>query len=142
MNDVKRGITSKIELTSEKNVNADTVVSHFFNACTKLEISIFEPYMQETDLFEDLSKAEFLSKYQRRFHSIKKQVGKDYSVERSQTVCTGCSTGKAVELFKYYSSHSKSQVVNLAFMIYFQNGNLIDIYECHSCKGGNEYPRF
>ena len=65
------------------------IISRFHEACEKLDASIFEPFINEDDIFEDLGKWEFLQSMKDLFEHVKINLGV-HEIIRQQGKCTYC----------------------------------------------------
>jgi len=121
----------------EKVTTAESalIIQMFIDSCLQLDVSIFEPYMNEDNNFEDKDKYRFLERLQKSFEEYRQDLLDDFFVERSTTICEGCSNGKRVEQFKVFEGESKKYYDDFGFLIDEENGKLIDIYQCNHYKG-------
>jgi hypothetical protein len=118
---------------------SETIITAFIEACSKLNAGIFEPFMNEDDCFEDKGKYEFLSALQKKLKHHRKRVGNTFIVSVEDTVCNGCSYGKPVKSFYFYSSDEEKNSTKgtakfskgFGYLIDIQDGILKDIYECN-----------
>ena len=111
------------------------LINKFIEACLKLDASIFEPFMNENDIFEDKDKYRFLEQIHGRFEEYRKDTLDDFEVTRISTICTGCSKGKRVEEFKVYNNDTMKPHDSFGYLIDEVDGLLIDIYQCNQYKG-------
>ena len=128
----------KTTLSFQEKVTIDEstlIVQKFIDACMLLDVSIFEPFMNEDDNFEDKDKYRFLERLHKSFEEYRQDLLDDFFVERITTICEGCSYGKRVEQFKIYEGESKKFYDDFGFLIDEANGKLIDIYQCNQYKG-------
>ena len=114
-------------------VKSQLIIDKFIESCLKCDITIFEPYMEEGDNFQNKERDEFLESVASLFNRIKIFTKSIYEVEKKDSICTGCSKGKDVKHFKVTTNgkyHSE-----FAYLIDTENGVLKDIYRCHDFKG-------
>ncbi|MEI7474803.1 MAG: hypothetical protein WCK67_08485 [bacterium] len=111
------------------------IIKKFIESCMQLDVSLFEPFMNEEDNFEDKDKYRFLERLRKSFEEYRQDLLDDFIVERTTTICEGCSYGKRVEQFKVYEGESKKFYDDFGFLIDENNGKLIDIYQCNQYKG-------
>lgn len=124
---------------SENLQRSDRIIQAFIEACSHLDAGIFEPFMQEDDCFEDKEKYTFLTSLRNKFKQHRDRLGKNFVCSIEDTVCQGCSYGKSVKSFYFYSSdEEKSNTRGTAklskgfgYVLDIQNDLLIDIYECN-----------
>ncbi len=109
------------------------LVNVFIRACNKLNIGIFEPYINEESIFENSSKYVFLSRTKELFDSLLVTTGHSFEVQMKDSVCQGCSTGRKVNHFTVLSEGTK--VGEFAFLIDTDMGILKDIYRCYDYEG-------
>lgn len=105
------------------------VIAKFIESCIALDASIFEPYIQEDDLFEDVSKYEFLAKLQNTFSITRRLSHNHFKVELSKDVCRACFIGHEVHVFTTYNSDNKMVEQN-GYVIQEVDGKLLDISRC------------
>jgi hypothetical protein len=132
MNTVHFKFTGSItdQLDTDKS---QLIIGKFIESCLKCDITIFEPFMEEGDNFQNKEKYEFLDSVKSVFNRIKIFTKSVYEVEKIDSICTGCSKGKDVKHFRVTSNgkyHSE-----FAYLIDTENGVLKDIYRCHDFKG-------
>ena len=128
----------KTTLSFQGKVTTDEsalIVEKFIDACMLLDVSVFEPFMNEDDNFEDKDKYRFLERLHKSFEEYRQDLLDDFFVERITTICEGCSNGKRVEQFKICEGEPKKFYDDFGFLIDEENGKLIDIYQCNQYKG-------
>lgn len=138
MNTLHLKVTSKFI----KNQNIDysqNIIDKFIESCLKLDASIFEPYMNEDDVFEDKEKYIFLSQMHSMFSEFARDTLDDFKVEVINTVCKGCVKGEPAKHFKVTNNATKKPLDEFAFMIEVEKGILKDIYRCYEYDGCRMY---
>ncbi len=132
-------LTTSFEFIQKKNITYSQIITDKFKeSCLKLDVSIFEPYMQEDEVFEDKEKYLFLAQVKELFTEIKSKALQDFKVKIKDTVCKGCSEGKPVFHFKVVTTEEKT-IEEFAYMIEVDGGILKDIYRCYDYKGCRTY---
>jgi len=74
-------------LQKENKAHSQLVIDKFINACVNLDASIFEPYMNEDDVFNSLGKYEFLSELKDLFEYSLFKTDHDFSVNMTNEQC-------------------------------------------------------
>jgi len=123
----------------------DKIVNAFVQSCIQLDASIFEPFMNEEDVFEDVEKYSFLAVMHRMFDDLRRFTMDDFYVEVKDTTCKSCFVGKSVKHFEVFNGATKQYEADFAYLIDIEKGVLKDIYKCYEyvgCKtctiGGND----
>jgi len=120
----------EFQITEHENESLE-IVNKFIEAFILLDVSVFEPYMAENDVFEDMDKYRFLADIHSRFERIKSKIDGDFWVENSTTTCPACSYGKRVEHFKIYNKTTQKLQEGAGYLIDVRDGILFDIYRCN-----------
>ncbi len=129
-------LTTSSKFTQKHNIPfSQTIVDKFVECCLKLDVSIFEPYMHEDDVFEDKEKYTFLVQLYGMFNEFARDTLDDFSVTIKDTFCKGCLQGQPVKRFKVTNNLTKKPLDEFAFMIEVQDGVLKDIYRCYDYEG-------
>ncbi len=128
--------TSSIFIQKQDIPYSQIIINKFVESCLKLDVSIFEPYMHEDDVFEDKEKYSFLAQLHRMFDEFARDTLDDFTVSIKETVCNGCLKGQPVKHFKVSNNATKKPLDEFAFMIEVEKGILKDIYRCYDFKGG------
>ena len=102
---------------------ANEVVNAFIDACCKIDPSIFEPYMDEEDVFEDLSKWDFMRELRDRLWSHSSETVQKLYVRLGS--CKGCQCD--AETHEFYDDKGKFY---FAYLIEKEGEMVKDIYEC------------
>lgn len=133
--------TKEVFLEKKDISYSNELVECFVKACTNLDAAIFEPLMQEDDVFEDKDKYRFLSSLKILFEEYRNENTVSFQVYVLNDVCNGCNLGKPVKSFKVFAlkKHPITQEHifcrgQFAFLIEFENGILNDIYRCHMSR--------
>lgn len=124
------------------NINVEKskeVLDCFIKACVNLNAGIFEPMMQEDDIFQDKEKYQFLQSLKVLFAGLRDENTVFFDVSISDDICYGCTYGKPVKNFKVYSlkkdPNKPGRFINrgqFAFLVELEDGILKDIYRCLS----------
>ncbi|HRO68936.1 MAG TPA: hypothetical protein PK951_01115 [Chitinophagaceae bacterium] len=131
-------LRSRIQFRDQQDLNqSQLVISKFIEACISQDASIFEPYMQEDDVFEDKEKYLFLAQLKDLFSEIKSEMPVPYYVAVRDSECCGCPEGKGKLVKHFELKHRLSNKVldGFAFIIDTENGILKDIFRCYDYAG-------
>lgn len=131
-------LRSRIQFRDQQDLNqSQLVISKFIEACISQDASIFEPYMQEDDVFEDKEKYLFLAQLKDLFSEIKSEIPVPYYVGVRDSECCGCPEGKGKLVKHFELKHRLSNKVldGFAFIIDTENGILKDIFRCYDYAG-------
>ena len=126
--------TSARFLEKENQSYSQLVVDKFIESCLHLDASIFEPYMEEDDVFEELEKYKFLAELKDLFEYSRLKTDYDFTVSMSNEKCMGCASGKPVVNFEVRFANSKLLAGDFGFLIDKENDILKNIYRCHKYK--------
>ena len=121
---------TKLKLTnhSRSEKKTDIVVATFIDACEKLDASVFEPLIEEDQMFEDLDKYRFLESLKNVFDRAK--ANKSSSVTLRKGACKGCQKGH--DTHEFFSKNG----FEFAYILERDaNGELEDIFECAMSSG-------
>lgn len=128
-------LKTKNSFQKKENLNRSEEIIHAFkNACLHLDASLFEPYMQEDDCFEDLDKYRFLASLKSVFEGIKQRTKDVLEVTMGDSVCQGCSYGKPIVIFDCCSNNGNRLVGSFGYLIDMEGGILKDIYQCNGFR--------
>ncbi|MDQ6763813.1 MAG: hypothetical protein M3015_14460 [Bacteroidota bacterium] len=122
--------TSKSFIEREDFSQSKKVIDKFIESSLQLDISIFEPYMDEDDVFEDKEKYMFLADLKRSFDNIRNLAESDFNITIEDRKCNGCSSGKMVKHFEVFNKKTNSYIGSFGFLIDVENGILKNIYRC------------
>ncbi len=131
-------LRSNTRFREQQDLNqSQLVISKFIEACISQDASIFEPYMQEDDVFEDKEKYLFLAQLKDLFAEIKSEIRIPYYMTVRDSECCGCPEGKGklVKHFELKHRLSHSVLDGFAFLIDTENGILKDIFRCYDYAG-------
>jgi hypothetical protein len=126
--------TRKSFIAREDFSQSKKVIDKFIASCMQLNISIFEPYMNEDDVFEDKEKYKFLADLKRSFDKIRNLTQSDFKITIEDRKCNGCSLGNTVKHFEVFNNKTNSYVGSFGFLIDVGNGMLKNIYRCLTYK--------
>jgi len=122
-------IKVKTRLSSD-GTGSNIIISKFHEACEKLDASIFEPFIKEDDVFEDVGKWEFLEKLKDLFEFSKLDLGVEL-LARQKGHCTHCHPD--AEVTEY--ADPLTGKVHFAYFFEIQEGQLTDVYSCAASSG-------
>ena len=109
---------------------SQTIIEAFLKSCKALDASVFEPFMEEDNVFEDKNKYLFLAGLKTLFDRYKSIEHLCSDVYLHDGTCAGCQYGKAVKLFSVVLSGRKIFKDQFAYVIEKEDGILKDIYRC------------
>lgn len=109
--------TSTGFIKKENKTHSQLVIDKFIESCLHLDASIFEPYMSEDDVFEDLEKYKFLAELKDLFDYSRLKTDYDFKVSMSNEKCMRCEKGKPVVNFEVRFATSKLLAVILDFLL-------------------------
>lgn len=114
---------------------SERIVDAFIKSCKALDASIFEPYMEENNVFEDKNKYLFLASLRTLFDTFKKDKPVSIDIVVNDGICNGCKYGKSVKIFSVNGWDSIKYNDRFAYVIEKERGILKDIYRCNLfCK--------
>ncbi|KUO65671.1 MAG: hypothetical protein APF83_01205 [Lutibacter sp. BRH_c52] len=116
-----------MKLTSKGTLSND-VKSKFIRACERLDASIFEPYIDEDQYFQDLDKYRFLQSLKDEFDRVK-GMGIESTV-LIKGICEGCYSGQ-----DSYQFYGKNVIPEFSYVIHKKDGDVSDILMCNSSSG-------
>ena len=127
--------TSANFIESNNTAYSQTIIDKFIEACLKLDVSIFEPFMHEDDVFEDREKYTFLGELHGMFDQFAKDTLDDFTVTVEDSHCNGCVQGYPIKHFKVFDNETNTKINEFAFLIETEDGMLKDIYRCYEYEG-------
>ena len=115
----------KLKLTekAKKEEKSKLIMETFINACIDLDASIFEPLIDEDQLFQDMDKYRFLHSMKFLFDYMKAQ--EIPKLELKLANCKGCQRGHITHEF-HYKGHFK-----FAYILQMEDEVLVDIFRCN-----------
>jgi hypothetical protein len=130
--------TTVIHLTTSDSFQQVAQIDHskliidaFVESCKALDASIFEPYMDEENVFESKNKYLFLASMKELFDSFKDKKAVFINVNVEDSTCKGCQYGKPIKLFSVKGWGRVIFTGQFAYRINVEKGILIDIYRCN-----------
>jgi hypothetical protein len=114
-------LTSKGELSNE-------VISKFIESCQKLDASIFEPFIDEEEYFQNLDKYRFLQSLKDEFDRVKEMGIKSMVLIMGK--CESCYPGQ-----DSYQFYGKNVIPEFSYVIHKKDGDVSDILMCNSSSG-------
>lgn len=125
INDFSMEDIIKLKLTerAQELKRSEKVMDTFIESCIRLDASIFEPLIEEDQLFQDLDKYRFLHSMKQLFDYMKDQ---DFDkMELKIGSCQGCHMGHVTH--EFYAEG----LFEFAYIMYLENGVLKDIFRCN-----------
>lgn len=107
----------------------------FIESCKALDVSLFEPYMNEDSIFENKDKYHFLADLKALFDSYKKNKPVAINVSVEDGTCKGCKYGIGIKIFKVKGWGRIIFCDQFAYVIETKDGILLDIFRCNLFKG-------
>jgi len=134
--------TTAIHLTTSESFQKEAPTSHsesivdaFIESCIALDASIFEPFMEENNVFESKNKYLFLASLKTLFDTFKDDKPMSLDIVVNDGICNGCKYGKSVKIFSVKGWDSVKYNDRFAYVIEKENDVLKDIYRCNLfCK--------
>ena len=115
--------------------HSEIIIEAFIESCKALDASIFEPFMDEENVFENKNKYLFLASLKTEFESFKKDKPVSISIVVNDGTCAGCNHGKAVKIFSVKGWDSEKYNDRFGYVIEKKDGILKDIFRCNFfCK--------
>ncbi|NOT91811.1 hypothetical protein [Ferruginibacter sp.] len=125
---------STFQQTAQVN-HCQNIIDAFIESCKALDVSIFEPFMAENNVFEEKTKYLFLAGLKKLFDSYKDEKIFFHKIVVEDGSCTGCNNGKSVKIFSFKGWGRIIKTDHFAYVIERENGILTDIYRCNLfCK--------
>ena len=122
-------IKVKTRLSSD-GTGSNIIISKFHEACEKLDASIFEPFIKEDDVFEDVGKWEFLKNLKETFELVQLDLGIP-ALSRQMGHCTHCHPEAAVTEY----ADPLTGKIHFAYFFEVKEGQLTDVYSCVASSG-------
>ena len=121
----------KLKLADEaKNASkSKRVMDTFIESCKQLDASIFEPLIDEDQMFQDQDKNRFLTELKLRFDSYKARGIEQ--MELKLATCDGCHKGHITHEF-----HADG-MFQFAYILQMKGDILVDIFRCN--KSTNDW---
>jgi len=130
LTEIQQVKTSKQFIDKASVETSKLVIEKFIECCQSLDAGIFEPFIQEDDVFQEVTKYEFLAQLKSTFDKTLKLTGNTFTVEISTDSCRGCFIGHKVHVFSTFDKSKKLAERN-GYVIQEQDGILIDISRCY-----------
>lgn len=108
--------TSTSFIKKENKTHSQLVLDKFIQSCLHLDASIFEPHMNEDDVFEDREKYTFLAELKDLFDYSQLKTDYNFTVSISNEKCMRCEPGKPVLNFEAMFAGTKLPVGNFGFL--------------------------
>lgn len=110
---------------------SEKIVDASIESCKALDASIFEPYMEESYIFETKNKYLFLASIKTLFDEFKNDKPVSIDIIVNDGICKGCKYGKSVKIFSVNGWDSEKYNDRFAYVIEKDNGILKDVYRCN-----------
>ena len=111
--------------------HSQIIIDAFIESCKALDASIFEPFMEEDNVFEDKNKYIFLAGLKVLFDSYKNKKPLFFNVTVEDGTCAGCNYGKNIKIFSVKGWGRIIFKSRFAYVIDKNKGILKDIYRCN-----------
>lgn len=123
--------TSASFLQKGIRTHSQLVIEKFIEACVNLDASLFEPYMNEDDVFNSLGKYEFLAELKDLFEYSQFKTDYNFNVNMTNEQYDEFDIERSVLNFEVRFAGTILSVGDFSYCIEMENGNLKDIYRCH-----------
>lgn len=121
-------IRLKVKPQASTGNKAEDIESHFISACQNLDASIFEPFIEENQYFEEMDKYRFLASLKQQFDWARKRGATKTIVVPGR--CQMCKMGTFVH--EFYGDRNK---IEFAYAINKEDGQIVDIFLCNYSTG-------
>lgn len=121
-------IKLKVKAKASKGKEAEDIETYFISACQSLDASIFEPFIEEDQYFEEMDKYRFLASLKQQFDWAKKRGSTTTNVVPGR--CQMCQMGASVKEF-----YGEKNTVEFAYAINKEEGQIVDIFLCNYSTG-------
>lgn len=126
-------IKLKAKLDDRQRPQSEIIVKSFIESCINLDTSIFEPFIQDDQLFDDKDKYRFLAFLKAQFDYAKKKGLTKMIVKQGR--CQMCVKGhKSIELW------GDGNKPRFAYVIEEENGYVKNIFNCNASSGWLSQP--
>ena len=93
-------LTTSESFQKEAPINqSERIVDAFIESCKALDASIFEPFMEENNVFETKNKYLFLASLKALFDTFKNDKPLSIDIVVNDGICNGCKYSKSVKIF-------------------------------------------
>ena len=130
--------TTAIHLTTSESFQkeaptnqSERIVDAFIESCKALDASIFEPFMEEENVFQNKNKYLFLASIKTLFDEFKNDKPVSIDMIVNDGICNGCKYGKSVKIFSVNGWDSIKYNDRFAYVIEKENEVLKDIFRCN-----------
>ena len=110
---------------------SEKIVDAFTESCKALDASIFEPFMEEENVFQNKNKYLFLASIKTLFDEFKNDKPVSIDIVVNEGICKGCKYGKSVKTFSVKGWNSEKYNDRFAYVIEMENNVLKDIFRCN-----------
>ena len=121
-------IKLKVKPEASTGNKAEEIESYFISACKNLDASIFEPFIEEEQYFEEMDKYRFLASLKQQFDWAKKRGSTKTNAVPGR--CQMCHIGVFVREF-----YGDSNKVEFAYAINKEEEQIVDIFLCNYSTG-------
>jgi hypothetical protein len=125
-------IILKVKTNALSNESEELVLSRFLEACVNLDASIFEPMIEEDQIFEEKDKYRFLDSLKSRFEASRNRGNEKVVIKTGK--CQMCHPGSDV-----YEFYGKKDTPEFAYILHKENGRIEDIFLCNLSTGWGIY---
>jgi hypothetical protein len=125
-------IKLKVNQQNQNSQSAKAIKETFIKACTSLDASLFEPLIDEEQVFENLDKYRFLDSMKTRFDNLKSKGVTEVFFKKG--ACRFCMVGN--KTYEFYSDKD-FQTLEFAYAIVEKFTLVTDIFICRMSTGYN-----
>ena len=121
-------IKLKAKLDGKQRPQSEIIVKSFIQSCTNLDTTMFEPYIEDDQLFDDKDKYRFLAFLKSQFDSAKKMGLTKMILKQGR--CEMCLRGH--KSYEFYGEEDKPR---FAYVIEEKGGEIKNIFNCNASSG-------
>lgn len=118
----------KVRETTSTGDPASLIESKFIETCTKLDVSIFEPLINEEEYFDGRDKWRFLQSLKDEFDRAREEGAIKTTLILG--TCKGCNLGH--ETYQFYG---KRLVPVFSYIMERNNGRIENVFRCNKSSG-------
>jgi len=126
MNNTQIKLTLKPEASS--GTISEIIISNFVRACEQLDASLFEPFIDDDQYFQDLDKYRFLQAMKDEFEIAKNRGAAKMKLKMG--TCMGCTSGHPTH--EFWDQEGKFM---FAYIVEREGEIVKDIFVCNMSKG-------
>ena len=120
----------KLKLKKKKleSREANKIKESFIRSCLELNVSVFEPLIEEDQYFQDLDKYRFLASLKEEFSSWREKGFINTNLVEGK--CNGCHIGH-----KTYQFYTNELTPAFSYIIHEELDTIVDIFMCNLSNG-------